>query len=72
MSDRSWEPDPKLTRPAHKWVFVRVERYDWGIQTIWRCENSGCPTTRSLPVNPNERDPAPGICFDTHRAKRIT
>lgn len=66
---RTFKPDPKLTRPEHKWEFVDATKYPWGISAMFRCTNPGCITTIYLPLKP---DPTHGgICFDRDSAIQI-
>lgn len=71
MSLASWEPDPKLTREKHKWVFVRAYPQEWGATVEFCCQNPGCATTLSLPCEPGD-GVSRGICFDRIRSKQLT
>lgn len=70
MSGASWEPDPKLTREKHHWVYQSVEAFHWGVSVTFYCRNYGCPTTMSLPLNPEGH--GSGICFDQNKAVQLT
>jgi hypothetical protein len=34
MSERSWKPDPALTRPSHDWVFIKAVPHSWGLPSF--------------------------------------
>ena len=70
MSGASWEPDPKLTRPRHAWVYQSHTVQEWGLSVTFSCSNSGCPTTSTVPLHYPEH--MGGICFDRVNAIQLT
>jgi hypothetical protein len=72
MSGASWEPDPKLTRPAHKWVLSEAYPQEWGATVSFYCDNPGCPTTLSIPCIIEESGIGNGLCFDRDLAIQLT
>ncbi len=63
--------ESKVHKGGHKWVFQSAYAQEWGATVSFYCANAGCPTKRSLPVEPTKNTGFDEYCVNADELEEI-